>query len=221
MRADPMKNAAFATAARIGRALCAPALALVLAAALAAPAMASESRPSVAGLLPVKESVGAPQGASALCATYAWACAKSGKRVTVDAAMLQVIKDVNSRVNRSVRPVNDITQYGTAERWALPTRRGGDCEDYALLKKKELIAAGLAPEQLLIATVLDRKRQSHAVLVVRTGKQDLVLDNLTGRIMPWQQTGYTFLRVQNPAKPSGWVAVLAGGIFNDDAVAKF
>lgn len=216
-----MKNTAFATAARIGRALCAPALALVLAAAVAAPAMASESRPSVAGLLPVKESVGAPQGASSLCATYAWACAKAGKRVTVDAAMLQVIKDVNSRVNRAVRPVNDITQYGTAERWALPTRRGGDCEDYALLKKKELIAAGLAPEQLLIATVLDRKRQSHAVLVVRTGKQDIVLDNLTGRIMPWQQTGYTFLRVQNPAKPSGWVAVLAGGIFNDDAVANF
>lgn len=195
------------------------AFALVLVAAVAAPAMATETRPSVAGLLPVKESVAAPQGASGLCNAYDWACAKTGKRVTIDAAMLEVVKEVNGRVNRTVRPINDITQYGVAERWTLPSRRGGDCEDYALLKKQELIAAGIAPEQLLIATVLDRSQQSHAVLVLRTGKQDLVLDNMTGRILPWQQTGYSFLRLQNPAKPSGWVAVLAGGIFSDKAVA--
>jgi predicted transglutaminase-like cysteine proteinase len=59
---------------------------------------------------------------------------------------------------------------------------------------------------------LDRKRQSHAVLVLRTGTQDLVLDNLTNKIVPWNKTGYTFLRLQNPKQPSGWVSVLAGGI---------
>lgn len=195
------------------------ALALVLVAAVAAPATASETRPSVAGLLPDKESVTAPQGASGLCSAYGWACARTGQRVTIDAAMLDVVKEINGRVNRTVRPINDITQYGVAERWTLPSRRGGDCEDYALLKKQALIAAGIAPEQLLVATVLDRSRQSHAVLILRTGRQDLVLDNMTGRILPWQQTGYSFLRMQNPARPSGWVAVLAGGIFNDKAVA--
>lgn len=195
------------------------ALVLVLSAAVASGAMASDARPAAAGLLPVKESAAAPQGANGLCAAYDWACAKTGKRVAIDAAVLEMVKDVNRRVNAAVRPVGDSDQYGVAERWSLPSRRGGDCEDYALLKKQELIAAGIAPEQLLIATVLDRQRQSHAVLVLRSGKQDLVLDNMTGRILPWQQTGYTFLRLQNPAQPTGWVAVLAGGIFSGGPVA--
>jgi predicted transglutaminase-like cysteine proteinase len=194
---------------------------MVLALALAGTAaQASEPRASSTGLLPVREVAGPPPGAVGLCSTYGWACAKSGKRTTVDARALETMKTINARVNRTVRPVADTVQYRRAENWSLPTARGGDCEDYALLKKKELIAAGFAPEQLLIATVLDRRGRSHAVLVVRTGRQDLVLDNLTGRILPWQQTGYTFLRLQNPARPAGWVAVLAGGIFQDDAVAN-
>lgn len=200
------------------RVACAAALAGAM--LLAQPAAASETRPSATGLLPVKVVTDPPPGAVGLCAAYDWACARSGKRTVVDAGVLATIKAVNSRVNRSVRPVPDSVQYRRAEKWSLPTARGGDCEDYALLKKKELIAAGMAPEQLLVATVLDRRGRSHAVLVVRTGKQDLVLDNLTSRILPWQQTGYTFLRLQNPARPSGWVAVLAGGLFRDEAVAN-
>ncbi len=89
----------------------------------------------------------------------------------------------------------------------------GDCEDYALYKKRELIRLGIPPEQLLIAAVLDKQRRIHAVLVVRTGSQDLVLDNLTSRIVPWNRTGYTFLRLQDPDQPSRWVAVYAGGMF--------
>lgn len=191
---------------------------MVLAGAIAAASWAVQPSQVITGLLPSKGAATAPEGAGRLCATYPWACAKTGNRVTIDAQMLDVIKGVNSRVNSRVAPVSDLDQYGTVERWALPTARGGDCEDYALLKKKELIAAGVAPEQLLIATVLDRNRQSHAVLIVRTSKQDLVLDNTTGRILAWQQTGYSYLRLQNPAQPSAWLAVLAGGLFKDGAV---
>ena len=125
---------------------------------------------------------------------------------------LEVVRTINSRANRSIRSISDMDQYRVAERWAMPTARGGDCEDYAIYKKAALIKAGIPPDQLLIATVLDRKRQSHAVLVLRTGTQDLVLDNLSNRIVPWNKTGYTFLRLQNPKQPSGWVSVLAGGI---------
>ena len=50
------------------------------------------------------------------------------------------------------------------------------------------------------------------MLVMRTDDGDFVLDNLTSRILPWQATGYTFLRIQNPARPSQWSAVLAGGV---------
>lgn len=180
---------------------------------LAAPAHAVDSRRSAAGLLPVRAVVSAPQGAGNLCSTYAWACATSTKQVAFTKEALDVARQINSRVNRSVRPVSDLQQFRVEERWTLPTKRGGDCEDYALAKKRELINAGFAPQSLLIATVLDRKGGSHAVLVLRTGAQDLVLDNLTGTIKPWQKTGYTFLRVQDPQNPARWMSVFAGGMF--------
>ena len=98
--------------------------------------------------------------------------------------------------------------------WSQPDEHpGSQHEDYALYKKYELTRAGFPAEQLLIATLLDLNRASHAVLVVRTGANDLVLDNLTNKIVPWHKTGYTFLRMQDPRKPKRWVSVMAGGIF--------
>lgn len=190
------------------------AVATAMAMAFATPSHAIDARRPDTGLLPTKVVVSAPQGASNLCDAYAWACAKSGRTSTIDKAAMTLINQINRKANRSVRAISDVAQYRIAERWALPTRRGGDCEDYALYKKLELIKAGFSPDQLLIATVLDRKGGSHAVLVLRTGKQDLVLDNLTSTIKPWQKTGYTFLRLQNPENPSQWVSVFAGGMFD-------
>lgn len=181
---------------------------------LAAPAHAIDGRHPAPALMPIKQQVSAPQGAGHICETYDWACAKSSRAAAFDEQAMTVLSQINSRVNRAVRPVSDMQQFRVAERWTLPTKRGGDCEDYALAKKRDLIAAGFAPQSLLIAAVLDRKGGSHAVLVVRTGAQDLVLDNLTGTIKPWNKTGYTFLRIQNPDNPRQWSAVFAGGMFD-------
>lgn len=189
-------------------------LATALLAGLATPSHAIDARRAAAGLLPVKAVVSAPQGAGNICDLYAFACATGTQGLAMDKAGLELVADINRKANRAIRPVADIQQYRVEERWTLPSKRGGDCEDYALFKKQELIRAGFAPQQLLIATVLDRKGGSHAVLVVRTGKQDLVLDNMTGAIKPWQKTGYTFLRLQNPENPAQWVSVFAGGMFD-------
>ena len=163
-------------------------------------------------MLATKANVSAPAGAVALCTTYDWACARSASaRLEFPDNAVELLRRVNAQANRSIRAVSDIAQYSTAERWALPTRRGGDCEDYALYKKQALIAAGFPPERLLLASVLDRKMRSHAVLVVRIGGNDLVLDNLTSRIVSWDKTGYTFLRMQDPKDPKRWVALLTGG----------
>ena len=179
------------------------------------PALSIDARRSEAQLIAFRGEAHAPPGAAALCDTYAWACMRSGKQMLIGEDTLSVVRAINSRANRSIRPVTDVQQYRVAERWSLPTARGGDCEDYALYKKQALIKAGIPAEQLLIATVLDRKRQSHAVLVLRTGAQDLVLDNMTNRILSWEKTGYTFLRLQDPRQPARWVSVLAGGMFPD------
>jgi predicted transglutaminase-like cysteine proteinase len=189
-------------------------LAMSVVMGLATPSFAIDARRATVGLLPTKAVVSAPQGASNLCDAYEWACAKGERQMVIDKAAMDLLNQINRKANRSVQSVSDQQQYRVAERWSLPTKRGGDCEDFVLYKKVELMRAGFSADQLLIATVLDRKGGSHAVLVFRTGKQDLVLDNLTSTIKPWQKTGYTFLRLQNPEDPSQWVAVFAGGMFD-------
>ncbi|WP_246066619.1 transglutaminase-like cysteine peptidase [Aliiroseovarius halocynthiae] len=153
----------------------------------------------------------APPGASGLCSTYSWACARGSANGTLSAGDMKVVQAVNRQVNRTTRAIEDRQQYGEAERWAIPTRRGGDCEDYALAKKRALIGKGIDPQRLLIATVLDRSRRPHAVLVVRTDQGDVVLDNVTNSIRSWRDTRYVFLRMQDPNRPSRWVNVQAGG----------
>jgi predicted transglutaminase-like cysteine proteinase len=187
-------------------------LALVIGLTATMPALSIDAQRASATLIPIRKVTAPPPGANGLCATYDWACAKLGQSLLMGESSLQVLRSVNAKANRAIRPVTDLQQYRIAERWALPTTRGGDCEDYVLYKKQALIKAGFPPEQLLIAAVLDRKRQSHAVLVVRTGTQDLVLDNMHNRILPWNKTGYTFLRIQDPRQPSRWVSVFAGGM---------
>ncbi|OYX45673.1 MAG: hypothetical protein B7Z02_00350 [Rhodobacterales bacterium 32-67-9] len=173
---------------------------------------AAAPRPATSHLVAVQP-IAAPKGVGEICRLYDWACAgPTGARIPAK-AMLAVARSVNTSVNARVRAVSDRQQYGREDVWALPTARGGDCEDFALAKKQRLVDAGLSPASLLIATVLDRQRNPHAVLVLRTGSGDYVLDNLTSRILPWQDTGYSFLRMQNPDKPRLWDAILAGGIF--------
>jgi len=188
-------------------------LAFALGVSTTMPALSIDARGAASAQIPVRHVAMAPAGAGALCSTYDWACARSGKAMLLGEGVMDTLRAVNSRANRIIRPISDMQQYRTPEYWALPTQRGGDCEDYALYKKRELIRLGIPPEQLLIAAVLDKQGRIHAVLVVRTGSQDLVLDNLTSRIVPWNRTGYTFLRLQDPDQPSRWVAVYAGGMF--------
>ena len=181
---------------------CARALAVAATVAGVAPATASAA---ASAFLPARAESAPPSGARSLCKLYDWACRPPSGRQLTD-AQIGFAADVNRRINGQVREITDAAQYGRAEVWALPTRRGGDCEDFALLKKRDLVAAGLPPERLLLASVLDRRRESHAVLVLRTDRGDLVLDNLTDHVSDWRSTGYTFLRMQDPRRPSRWVA---------------
>ncbi|MEO0653739.1 MAG: transglutaminase-like cysteine peptidase [Pseudomonadota bacterium] len=163
--------------------------------------------------LPAVERVSAPMGFHGVCERYAWACENGAAGVKSTAELLYLADRVNLSVNRRFNEIADETQYDRPEFWALPTAVGGDCEDFALLKRQELMSLGVPGERLMIATVLDRQRRAHAVLVLRTDRGDMVLDNLTNRIKHWSATGYTFLRMQDPEAPARWNAVFAGGLF--------
>jgi len=180
------------------------ALAAAAAVSMAGSALAIDAG-SQAAFLPVSGAASAPAGAASICKAYDWACAGATSSARVGADVLRMAGVVNKAANNRIRPVSDMEQYATAERWALPTKRGGDCEDYALFKKLELIKAGVPADKLLIAAVLDKENKVHAVLVLRTEMGDYVLDNLTSRVLPWRKTGYAFLRMQDPNQPSRWV----------------
>jgi predicted transglutaminase-like cysteine proteinase len=79
----------------------------------------------------------------------------------------------------------------------------GDCEDFAILKKHELLKRGW-PASALLLTVARYRGQGHTVLTVRTNEGDLVLDNLTSSIKDWSRTPYNYFARQSQADGRRW-----------------
>jgi predicted transglutaminase-like cysteine proteinase len=126
--------------------------------------------------------------------------------------LMRDLVEVNAEVNAAIRPVTDRINYGVEEHWVMPTDRG-DCEDYALLKRRKLIERGWPQSSLLIAAVLDLGRdgrvpdEGHAVLVVRTTETDYILDNLSAEVLPWKDVPYRFLKRQSEVHAGRWMEV--------------
>ena len=120
------------------------------------------------------------------------------------------IVSVNRRVNRAIRPVEDIELFGLQEFWDYP-ERAGDCEDYVLLKRRVLHEAGFPLGALLITVVHDASGAGHAVLTVVTDRGDFVLDNVEKRVLPWQEAELHYLKRQARNDPNAWVDLSADG----------
>lgn len=119
----------------------------------------------------------------------------------------QLLKRINVRVNRIVRQATDLSIYGREEVWhASGAYEGaaGDCEDMALEKQAELIAAGFPKSQLSLAVVYAPAVGLHTVLVARTRDGDQVLDSRSPYLRPWHKSGYTWLSVQAFAETKSW-----------------
>lgn len=122
--------------------------------------------------------------------------------VVATEAILQGVVSVNASVNRQMRARAD-GQSASADRWTVGGR-SGDCEDFSLTKKQRLIRAGWPSSALLIALGRTRTGQDHAVLIVRTDRGDVVLDNLTDDIRAWNRAGIRWKMVQSPVDTWRW-----------------
>ncbi|MFS2325667.1 transglutaminase-like cysteine peptidase [Brucella sp. H1_1004] len=118
----------------------------------------------------------------------------------------QLIQTVNLSANERIKPMTDMEIYGVEEYWAYPTTVG-DCEDYVLLKQRELAKAGIPMTDLLITVVRKPDGEGHAVLTVRTDRGDFVLDNLTDEVLRWDETEYTYLKRQAANNTGRWVTI--------------
>lgn len=134
------------------------------------------------------------------------------KPVTLTDAAFKLISRVNLTVNRSVEPVSDLEAYGREEWWAFPSEAGqrGDCEDFALQKRRVLMQRGISASNLLMTVVRKPDGEGHAVLTVRTDRGDYILDNLNDQVLAWEQTGYRFLKRQSETHSGRWNSIRGG-----------
>lgn len=139
--------------------------------------------------------------------------------LTLDAGSWRLITTVNTAVNAAVTPLADTIHWGTLDRWDYPDDGFGDCEDFQLLKRRLLTRAGLPRRALRMAVVLDERGEGHAVLMARTDRGDLILDNKTNTVLPWRQTGYVFLKREGD-RGHAWVSLIEeeGGSADQDRV---
>jgi predicted transglutaminase-like cysteine proteinase len=114
---------------------------------------------------------------------------------------------VNAEVNNSIAPEPN-TQGLAAEKWLI-SPKSGECHDYAVTKRHDLVARGWPARSLLLAEVITSSGEHHLVLVVRTSEGDLVADNLNPNIRNWSKTHYEWVRIQSPENPTFWSKVVS------------
>lgn len=118
------------------------------------------------------------------------------------------LDSLNRRVNRTIRarpdprgPVND--------QWSLAPA-AGDCDDFAVTKRQALLAAGWPSSAALLVRAQLPNGQYHLVVMVRTDRGDLLLDNLTDKVQPWSRPLYRWVDLQSAQDPRIWRRVVQG-----------
>ncbi|WP_394663075.1 transglutaminase-like cysteine peptidase [uncultured Sphingomonas sp.] len=126
-----------------------------------------------------------------------------------EAELKAMLKLVNHHVNSRVRQRPDAEIYGVGELWRRSgdgSNAVGDCEDLAIEKRAELIAAGFPPDRLAFAVVYSRAAGLHTVLVARTEMEDVVLDGRSPYVTNWSKVPYSWISVQSMNDPMLWYA---------------
>lgn len=119
---------------------------------------------------------------------------------------LGVLREINVEVNRSTDYWSDISLYGKTELWTEAIDKG-DCEDYALAKRRRLLDLGWPIQSLRLAVCMTVEQEAHAVLTVDWLGETWVLDNNTDDVLRWRETSYRWICRQK-AGENKWVKIL-------------
>ena len=125
--------------------------------------------------------------------------------VIIDQAHWAQLEQVQRHVNNTVRYIENIRQFGSADVWEIADREG-DCKDIALAKRKRLLELGWPPESLRMALAYTETGEMHAVLTVDVTTTEgrrgtYVLDNRFAQVEPWQvmsEYGYRWVERAGP-----------------------
>lgn len=130
--------------------------------------------------------------------------------ITLTPQAWETLIRVNRQVNATIRSMTDMEHWGVEDHWGLAEDGYGDCEDFQLVKRKRLVAAGFPQRALRMTAVIDADGEPHAVLMVRTDRGDFILDNKRDTVLPWRQTRYIYLQREGGTGAT-WVSL--GGAF--------
>ncbi len=125
-----------------------------------------------------------------------------GTPVTLTKTREAELAKVNRDVNRKIAPQENVKGV-IEEKWMVAPREG-DCNDYAVTKRHELLARGWPSSSLLLAEVIVPSGEHHLVLVVRTREEDVTLDSLNWNLRPVSQIPYHWVRAQQVGNPKFW-----------------
>jgi predicted transglutaminase-like cysteine proteinase len=151
-----------------------------------------------------------PMAFTQFCLRYAGQCKPQrtlfrGGPARLTAEHWDDLKVVNRTVNAAIIPERN-TEGLAGEKWLIsPT--SGDCNDYAVTKRSQLLERGWPARTLLLSEVVTSWGEHHLILVVRTSAGDLVLDNMTTQIRPWARAPYQWVRIQTPKNPNYWASI--------------
>ena len=194
-------------AARIFARLCAIAVISFAASAVVRGEQLDRAIPSLGEIDAVKRIVLerttlAPFSYVMFCQTHPGDC-RGGVETTVpwNIVVRMRVASINRRVNRMIRP-----RIEAVDVWSAGTS-AGDCEDFALTKRRALIRAGFPPSSLQMAVARTRHGNGHAVLMLRTSDGDLVLDNRNDQLREWYQTDLAWLKIASAENPRIWYAM--------------
>ena len=178
---------------------------------LATAAEASPQARTYALFPPEGEPAKPPKGWTDFCKRYTADCtvkASAPRDIELTETAWESIVGANKWVNAHIKPVTDQKHWGVAERWDYAEDGYGDCEDYALLKRRILIEVGYPREALLMTVVwANHHTEGHAVLIVRTNKGEFVLDNKVSDVLLWSKTSYDFVKRQTQSDPNAWIYI--------------
>ncbi len=152
----------------------------------------------------------APMAFIRFCMKYPQECeirrmAFRPRPVVLTAARKAELVVINRDVNRAIRP--RANNDGVMQEEWLVSPREGDCNDYAVTKRHELLARGWPSRSLLLSEVVIPSGEHHLVLIVHTREGDFVLDNLNANVQPVSQVPYQWVRAQQQKNPRFWTAI--------------
>lgn len=146
-----------------------------------------------------------PFGHTVFCMRYPDDCERSGSsRLVADPrARHAELDSVNRLVNASIAPVKREVAFD--DKWLVAPLQG-NCHDYAVTKRHDLLKMGWPSSSLRLAEVTLNTGEHHLILLADIEDEPFILDNLDPDVLSLALTksGYYWNRIESPDDPKFW-----------------